>query len=57
MTEQEIRDNKPNDTATHYSDIGIDIIYLRWMIDEWECFAFGSWQPYIAEDDEIIKPL
>lgn len=57
MTEQEIRDNKPA-TATHYSDIGIDIIYLKESYKYgWKCFAFGSWQPYIAEDDEVIKPL
>lgn len=56
MTSQEIKDNAP-DTASHYSDIGFDVIYLRRMIDCWECFAFGSWQLYITSDGEQIKPL
>ena len=57
MTPQQIKDNAPQG-ATHYSDIGIDIIYLKESFKYgWKCFCFGQWQPYILEDDEDIKPL
>ena len=57
MNEQKIKDNAP-EGATHYSDIGIDIIYLKESFKyDWKCFCFGQWQPYILEDCEDIKPL
>ena len=57
MTTQQIKTNAP-DGATHYSDIGFDIIYLKESYKYgWKCFAFGLWKPYIAEDNEEIKPL
>ena len=57
MTEKDNRGNAP-DGASHYTDIGIDIIYLKESYKYgWKCFCFGLWQPYIAEDNEDIKPL
>lgn len=57
MTTKQIKDNAP-DGATHYSDIGIDVIYLKESYKYgWKCFCFGQWQPYILEDGEELKPL
>ena len=57
MNIDDIRKQAPQG-ATHYSDIGFDIIYLKESYKYgWKCFVFGLWQPYIAEDDEEIKPL
>ena len=57
MTNQEIKKNAPQG-ATHYTDIGIDIIYLKESYKYgWKCFVFGSWQAYMVEDNEEIKPL
>ena len=57
MTNQEIKDIAP-DGATHYSETDMEYIFLKESYKYgWKCFVFGSWQPYIVEDNEEIKPL
>lgn len=56
MTIEEIRANKPDDTASHYSD-DFEVIYLRRNKGVWNCWVFDGWFLYCPEDDEIIKPL
>ena len=57
MTRDEIKKNAP-DGATHYSETDMEYIFLKESYKYgWKCFVFGSWQPYIVEDNEEIKPL
>ena len=57
MTNQEIKDRAPYG-ATHYSETDMEYIFLKESYKYgWKCFVFGSWKPYIAEDNEEIKPL
>lgn len=58
MTKDEIKQNAP-DGATHYSETDMEYIFLKESYKYgWKCFGrFGSWQPYIVEDSEEIKPL
>ena len=53
----DIKQNAP-DGATHYSETDMEYIFLKESYKYgWKCFVFGSWQPYIVEDNEEIKPL
>ena len=56
MTNQEIKDRAPDNTATHYSD-EFEVVYLRRNKGVWNCWVFDGWFLYVPEDDEIIKPL
>ena len=54
---KKIVDGAP-DGATHYSETDMEYIFLKESYKYgWKCFVFGSWQPYIVEDNEEIKPL
>ena len=57
MNIEQIRKEAP-DGATHYIEAPMEIIFLKESYKYgWKCFVFGSWKPYIAEDNEEIKPL
>ena len=57
MTIKEIRKGAPDETATHYSETPMEIIYLKKYKGAWQVYAFGGWFHYEQEPCEEIKPL